>query len=484
LSHLESNPPLPEPPTEHELPHSFESEQSVLGAVLLEAKAMDEIDLKGSEFYAPAHRKIFDCMLELGEDGEPIDVTTLTARLQEKGWMDQVGGFGYLAKLAGFVPTAANVGHYVNIMKERHLQRQLILELEDRLAEARSTDDPGKLVAKTQADLDALADTGARKKEFRWIYDILPECFEDVEKAYNHKGEVTGITSGYPDLDKMTSGFQNSDLIIVAARPSVGKTAFALNVARNAAQSKIVDQTIQDGETVAVFSLEMSEKQLVNRMICAEANVDASRMRTGHLQGDDWEKLSMAIGSLSEAQIHIDDTPAITVSEIRRKCRKLQKEKGLGLIIVDYLQLIEGRRKGENRTQEVSEISRSLKALAKEMDVPVIALSQLSRSVEQRQDKRPMLSDLRESGAIEQDADIVAFLYRDDYYDKETEKKNIIEIIISKQRNGPTGTVELVFLKNFNKFVTLDRGHVEAMSNVTPLPTKPRPSNTAGRHWA
>jgi replicative DNA helicase len=284
------------------------------------------------------------------------------------------------------------------------------------------------------------------------IRDVLMEVFERVEHLYNHKGGVTGIPSGFPDLDKMTSGFQRSDLIIVAARPSVGKTAFALNIAQNVA--------VRAGETVAIFSLEMSAGQLVQRMICAEANVDAGRMRTGFLEGDDWEKLAMAIGALSEAQIYIDDTPGVTVADIRAKCRRLKKEKGLGMILIDYLQLIQGRGKpGENRQQEVSEISRTLKQIARELEVPVIALSQLSRGVEQRQDKRPMMSDLRESGSIEQDADIVAFLYRDDYYDKESEKKNIIEIIIAKQRNGPVGTVELVFLKNYNKFVSLDRQH-------------------------
>jgi len=287
------------------------------------------------------------------------------------------------------------------------------------------------------------------------IRDVLMDVFEQIEFLYNHRGGVTGIPSGFPDLDRMTSGFQRSDLIIVAARPSVGKTAFALNIAQNVG--------VRARETVAIFSLEMSASQLVQRMVCAESNVDAGRLRTGRLEGDDWEKLTMAIGALSEAEIYIDDTPGVTVADIRAKLRRLKKERGLGLVVIDYLQLIQGRGKpGENRQQEVSEISRTLKQIARELEVPVIALSQLSRGVEQRQDKRPMLSDLRESGSIEQDADIVAFLYRDDYYDRETERKNIIEIIIAKQRNGPVGTVELVFLKNFNKFVSLDRTHGDA----------------------
>lgn len=285
------------------------------------------------------------------------------------------------------------------------------------------------------------------------IKDVLMEVFDKVETLFNQKGSTTGVKSGFVDLDKMTSGFQRSDLIIVAARPSVGKTAFALNIAQNIG--------VREKETVAIFSLEMGAAQLVQRMICAEANVDAGRLRTGFLEPEDWEKLTMAIGSLSEANIYIDDSPSVTVADIRAKCRRLKKEKGLGMILIDYLQLIHGRGKGDNRQQEVSEISRTLKQIARELNVPVIALSQLSRGVEQRQDKRPMMSDLRESGSIEQDADIVAFLYRDDYYDKESEKKNIIEIIIAKQRNGPVGTVELAFLKNFNKFVNLDRSHQE-----------------------
>ncbi len=314
-------------------------------------------------------------------------------------------------------------------------------------------DDVGILLGEAEQRIMELSNRRS-SNGFISIRDVLMEVFEKVELLYTQKGGTTGIPSGFTDLDKMTAGFQRNDLIIVAARPSVGKTAFALNIAQNVG--------VRARETVAIFSLEMSAAQLVQRMICAESNVDAGRLRTGYLEGDDWEKLTMAIGSLSEAQIFIDDTPGITVSDIRAKCRRLKKERGLGMILIDYLQLIQGRGKaGENRQQEVSEISRTLKQIARELEVPVIALSQLSRGVEQRQDKRPMMSDLRESGSIEQDADIVAFLYRDDYYDKESEKKNIIEIIIAKQRNGPVGTVELAFLKNFNKFVGLDRQHQE-----------------------
>ncbi|MGG5832112.1 replicative DNA helicase, partial [Bacillus pumilus] len=282
------------------------------------------------------------------------------------------------------------------------------------------------------------------------IKDVLVQTYDNIEQLHNRKGDITGIPTGFSELDRMTAGFQRNDLIIVAARPSVGKTAFALNIAQNVAT--------KTDESVAIFSLEMGAEQLVMRMLCAEGNINAQNLRTGNLTEEDWGKLTMAMGSLSNSGIFIDDTPGIRVSEIRSKCRRLKQENGLGMILIDYLQLIQGSgRSSDNRQQEVSEISRALKSLARELEVPVIALSQLSRGVEQRQDKRPMMSDIRESGSIEQDADIVAFLYRDDYYDKESENKNIIEIIIAKQRNGPVGTVSLAFVKEYNKFVNLER---------------------------
>jgi len=438
-------------------PQNLEAEQAVLGAILLEIEALVAAmeRLKSEDFYSVAHQRIYDAMVALNDDNEPIDLITLTARLQDLGQMEEVGGIIYLTKLANAVPTAANVEYYASIVEEKSILRRLIRTATQIVSNGyASEDDVGVLLNDAEARIMEIA-SRRTSTGFISIRDVLMEVFERVEFLFNNRGGVTGIPSGFVDLDKMTSGFQPNDLIIVAARPSVGKTAFALNIAQNVA--------VRASETVAIFSLEMSAAQLVQRIICAESNVDAQRMRTGHLEGDDWEKLSMAIGSLSEAQIFIDDTPGITVSDIRAKCRRLKKEKGLGMILIDYLQLIQGRGKaGENRQQEVSEISRTLKQIARELEVPVIALSQLSRGVEQRQDKRPMMSDLRESGSIEQDADIVAFLYRDDYYDKESEKKNIIEIIIAKQRNGPVGTVELVFLKNFNKFVSLDRSHGEA----------------------
>lgn len=438
-------------------PQNMEAEQAVLGAILLEAEALitSMERLRAEDFYSVSHQRIFEVMVALGEDGEPIDLVTLTARLQDLGQLDEVGGVSYLAKLAGAVPTAANVEYYAQIVEEKSMLRRLIRTATQIVSSGYATeDDVGVLLGDAERRIMELSQNRS-SSGFISIRDVLMEVFERVEFLYNHRGGTTGIPSGFVDLDKMTAGFQRNDLIILAARPSVGKTAFALNVAQNVA--------VRAGESVAIFSLEMSAAQLVQRMVCAESNVDATRMRTGELKGDDWEKLSMAIGSLSEAQIYIDDTPGITVADIRAKCRRLKKEKGLGMILIDYLQLIQGRGKaGENRQQEVSEISRTLKMIARELEVPVIALSQLSRGVEQRQDKRPMMSDLRESGSIEQDADIVAFLYRDDYYDKETEKKNIIEIIIAKQRNGPVGTVELVFLKQFNKFVNLNHSHAEA----------------------
>lgn len=437
-------------------PQNIEAEQAVLGAILLDTEslvtAMERVT--SDDFYRGAHQRIFETMIELAEANEPVDLITLTARLQNKQLLEEVGGVTYLSELANAVPTSANVDYYAAIVEEKSMLRRLIRTATQIVSNGyASADDVGLMLSEAEQRILEISNRRSGSG-FISIRDVLMDVFERVEFLYNHKGGATGIPSGFTDLDKMTSGFQRSDLIIVAARPSVGKTAFALNIAQNVG--------VRAKETVAIFSLEMGASQLVQRMICAEANVDATRLRTGHLEADDWEKLTMAIGSLSEAEIFIDDSPSVTVADIRAKCRRLKKEKGLGMILIDYLQLIHGRGKGDNRQQEVSEISRTLKQIARELEVPVIALSQLSRGVEQRQDKRPMMSDLRESGSIEQDADIVAFLYRDDYYDKESEKKNIIEIIIAKQRNGPVGTVELAFLKNFNKFVSLNHTHQDA----------------------
>ena len=433
-------------------PQSVEAEQAVLGALLIEADAVTTVSeiLQPDDLYRKSHQLIFEAILRVSESGEPVDLITVTAHLQNQGQIDEIGGVVYLANLANSVPTAANVDHYATIVKEKSIMRRLI----NTATKIATTGYEGGLEVSEMIDeaekrILEISQAGSVNKGFTPIKDVLLNTFERIEFLFNNKGQVTGIPSGYPDLDKMTSGFQRSDLIILAARPAVGKTAFALNVAQNIA--------VRAGETVAIFSLEMGAEQLVQRMLCAEANIDASKMRTGFLDEDDWPKLTMAVGTLSEASIYIDDTPGVNVQDIRAKCRRLKAEHGLGLVMIDYLQLIAGRGKGDNRQQEVSEISRTLKLMARELNCPVIALSQLSRSVEQRQDKRPMMSDLRESGSIEQDADIVSFLYRDDYYNPESERKNIIEVIIAKQRSGPTGTVELVFLKNFNKFVSLER---------------------------
>ncbi|RKN85986.1 replicative DNA helicase [Paenibacillus ginsengarvi] len=442
-------------------PQNLEAEQAVLGAILLDSDALITVmeRIGSDDFYRTSHQHIFGSMLELAQQNEPIDLITLTARLQDNQQLEGVGGVTYLSQLANSVPTAANVDYYAQIVEEKSMLRRLIRTATQIVSSGYAgEDDVSSLLGDAEKRILEISQRQSGSG-FISIRDVLMEVFEKVEFLYNHKGGNSGIPSGFPDLDRMTSGFQRSDLIIVAARPSVGKTAFSLNIAQNVG--------VRAKETVAIFSLEMGAAQLVQRMICAEANVDATRMRTGQLEGDDWEKLTMAIGTLSEANIYIDDSPSVTVADIRAKCRRLKQEKSLGMILIDYLQLIQGRGKaGENRQQEVSEISRTLKQIARELNVPVIALSQLSRGVEQRQDKRPMMSDLRESGSIEQDADIVAFLYRDDYYDKESEKKNIIEIIIAKQRNGPVGTVELAFLKNYNKFVSLDRTHQEVAAGA------------------
>ncbi|MBO9609185.1 MAG: replicative DNA helicase [Paenibacillaceae bacterium] len=446
-----------------ETPADKEAEMAVLGAILAfpdeAAETFQTVHgtLQGGEFYGEGHARLFRAMCNLADEGEPIDLVTVTGRLKETDELESIGGVAFLTQLAQSVPTNANVGHYAERVHEMFLRRQAIKTAVELLREAARQQDVNGFVASAEAALSRLSDKATPAKEFQPIRDVVMQVWEEAETRYNARDSnrgISGLKSGYPDLDRMTAGFQKSDLIIVAARPSVGKTAFALNIAQNIG--------IIEKQTVAIFSLEMSAAQLVQRMICAESQVDANRMRTGYFEGDDWERMGMAVGALADANILIDDTPGITVNEIRSKSRRLKKERGLGLILIDYLQLIQGRGgRGVNRQEEVSQISRTLKQLARELEVPVIALSQLSRGVEQRQDKRPMMSDLRESGAIEQDADIVAFLYRDDYYDKQSEKKNIIEIIIGKQRNGPTGTVELAFLKNFNKFVTLDRTHEE-----------------------
>ncbi|RNF39919.1 replicative DNA helicase [Planococcus salinus] len=438
-------------------PHNHEAEQSVIGAIFLEPQSLITVAeiVMPEDFYRIAHQKIFQTMLTLSDQGKAIDVVTVTEELSVKKELEDVGGLSYLTEIANSVPTAANVAHYAHIVEEKALLRRLIRVATSIVEDGFTREDEVEALL-SEAE-KKMMEVSSRKNagDFTHIKDVLVKTYDNIELLHTRKGDVTGIPTGFRDLDHITAGFQRNDLIIVAARPSVGKTAFALNVAQNVAT--------KTDENVAIFSLEMGAEQLVMRMLCAEGNIDAQVLRTGALQNEDWRKLTMAMGSLSNAGIFIDDTPGIRVNDIRAKCRRLKQEYGLGMIMIDYLQLIQGPgRSGENRQQEVSDISRSLKALARELEVPVIALSQLSRGVEQRQDKRPMMSDLRESGSIEQDADIVSFLYREDYYDKETEDQNMIEIIVAKQRNGPTGTVKLAFVKEYNKFVTIDWSQHEA----------------------
>ncbi|MBP2257462.1 replicative DNA helicase [Virgibacillus alimentarius] len=443
-------------------PHNIEAEQAVIGAIFLEPEAFSQASelLMPDDFYRAGHQRIFQTMMKLSDRGEPIDLVTVTTSLSNEKTLDEVGGVSYLTDLASSVPTAANIIYYSKIVEEKALLRRLIRTATDIVTTTYAKEDEVEDVL-NEAEKSIL-EVSSRKNSgsFKAIKDVLIEVYDNIEQLHQNDGDVTGIPTGFRDLDRITSGFQRNDLIIIAARPSVGKTAFALNVAQNVA--------INTDESVAIFSLEMGADQLVSRMLCAEGNIDAQRLRTGKLEAEDWSKLTMAMGSLSNAGIFIDDSPGIRVSEIRSKCRRLKQEHGLGMILIDYLQLIQGSvNSKENRQQEVSEISRSLKGLARELNVPLIALSQLSRGVESRQDKRPMMSDLRESGSIEQDADIVGFLYRDDYYDSESEKQNIIEIIISKQRNGPVGNVELAFVKEYNKFVDLD--HRYDSSDIPPV---------------
>jgi len=581
-------------------PQNIEAEQAVIGAVFLDSEALIKAAeiLLPEDFYRTAHQRIFRVMIELAERGEPVDIVTVTSELQDRKLLEEIGGVSYLSDLAESVPTAANVEYYSRIIEEKSLLRRLIQTATEIAASGYASDEEVETIL-DEAERNIL-DVANRRTvgSFQSIKDVLVEAYENIEKLHHRKNEVTGVATGFVELDRITAGFQRSDFIVVAARPSVGKTAFALNISQNVAT--------KTNENVAIFSLEMGAQQLVMRMLCAEGNIDSQKLRTGKLEPEDWEKLTMAMGSLSKAGIYIDDMPGIRVSDIRAKCRRLKQEKGLGLVVIDYLQLIQGSKKGENRQQEVSEISRSLKALARELEIPVIALSQLSRGVESRQDKRPMMSDIRESGclsydtlitradtgervklgllvgqkdipvlsmnenlklevsliekvfssgykqlfelktasgrtikatanhpfytvdgwkaveqlqigskiavtrdtklielanshiywdeivsitplgveevfdatvpgnhnfvandfivhnSIEQDADIVAFLYRDDYYNKESENPNMIEIIIAKQRNGPVGTVELAFIKEYNKFVNLDRRHDES----------------------
>ncbi|KAF3304742.1 replicative DNA helicase [Carnobacterium sp. PL17GRE32] len=440
-------------------PQSIEAEQAVLGAILLDSDVFISVleYVSADDFYSRANQLIFEAMEELNRDDEAIDALTVQQKLNNMHMLEKVGGYEYIFQLANDTPTAANAEYYARIVEEKSLLRKLI-QASNKIARESFEQEESVSVILDEAEKSILNVAENRNRNgFIHIRDVVFESMQNLDDLSKNGQDVTGIPTGYPDLDAMTAGLQPEELIILAARPAVGKTAFALNIAQNVA-------TKQDG-VVAVFSLEMGAGSLVNRMICAEGSINAGHLRTGQLTEDEWSDLIVASGALSEADIYIDDTPGIRVTEIRSKSRRLLKERGrLDLIVIDYLQLIEGSgKRNENRQQEVSDISRQLKKIAKELHVPVIALSQLSRGVEQRQDKRPVLSDIRESGSIEQDADIVAFLYRDDYYERgEGEEDdgggeprledNIVEVIIEKNRSGARGTVKLIFTKEFNKF--------------------------------
>ncbi len=434
-------------------PHDDEAEQAVLGSMLTDKEAVVaaiEI-LKSDDFYRNDNSTIYDAIMSIYGKGEPIDIITLKDELTSMGKLEAVGGLEYLASLPEKVPTTANASKYVKIVEEKSLLRSLIKTANDLI----------QLGYSQNEEIETIMDSAEKKifdimqrksqKGYESIKDILVDSFTELQELYNNKQHITGVATGFIDLDNKTAGFHKSDLILIAARPAMGKTAFALNIATNAA--------ISSNTPVVVFSLEMSKEQCANRILCAQAMVDSSKVQKGDINDDEWTKLAMASGELSESSgIFIDDTPGITVAEIRAKCRKLKIEKNIGLIVIDYLQLISGSGKATGREQEIAEISRSLKILAKEIDVPVIALSQLSRAPEARTDHRPMLQDLRESGSIEQDADMVMFIYRDDYYNPQSEQTNIAEIIIAKNRSGPVGTVELLWMPSYTKFANKFNG--------------------------
>ena len=433
------------------LPHSMEAEQSVIGSMIMSRDAIIEASeiITGADFYQQQYGIVFEAMIELNDEGKAVDLVTLQERLKEKDLPPEISSMEFVRDLLSAVPTSANVKYYAEIVAEKSMLRKLIKTTEEisnacYLGKEKTQD----ILETTEKKIfDLVQNRGSQ--EFVPIRQVVLNAIEKIEKASRNQGSVTGIPTGFIDLDYKTSGFQPSDLILVAARPSMGKTAFVLNIAQYMA--------FRNNVTAAIFSLEMSKEQLVNRLLALESKVDSQNIRTGNLEDEEWAKLIEGANIIGNSHLIIDDKPGISISELRSKCRKYKMEHNLGIIFIDYLQLMTGSGRSESRQQEISEISRSLKALARELNVPVVALSQLSRAVEQRPDHRPMLSDLRESGAIEQDADVVMFIYRDDYYNKDSENKNIAEIIIAKQRNGPIGTVNLVWMPNYTKFVNMKK---------------------------
>ena len=433
------------------LPHSMEAEQSVIGSMIMSRDAIIEASeiITGADFYQQQYGIVFEAMVELHDEGKAVDLVTLQERLKEKDLPPEISSMEFVRDLLSAVPTSANVKYYAEIVAEKAMLRKLIKTTEE-ISNAcylgkEKTQDILEVTEKKIFDL--VQNRGSQ--EYVPIRQVVLNAIEKIEKASRNQGSVTGIPTRFIDLDYKTSGFQPSDLILVAARPSMGKTAFVLNIAQYMA--------FHNNVTAAIFSLEMSKEQLVNRLLALESKVDSQNIRTGNLEDEEWAKLIEGANVIGNSNLIIDDKPGIYISELRSKCRKYKMEHNLGIIFIDYLQLMTGSGRSESRQQEISDISRSLKALARELNVPVVALSQLSRAVEQRPDHRPMLSDLRESGAIEQDADVVMFIYRDDYYNKDSENKNIAEIIIAKQRNGPIGTVNLVWMPNYTKFVNMKK---------------------------
>jgi len=434
-------------------PQNIEAEQSILGSILLENSAINIVQeiLSPADFYSEAHRKIFNAIVELSEKNEPVDLITLNNALKDKNLLNAIGGSTYLASLVDNIPSAANVANYSKIVKEKAILRGLIGSATDIIESCYETgSDVDQILDKAEHSIFEISENKVRTSFFP-IRDIVKDSFRSIEDLYSRKELITGVPTGFEKIDDLTAGLQKSELIIIAGRPSMGKTAFALNIALNAAMKEQIP--------VAVFSLEMSKEQLAFRLLSSEAKVDAQRLRKGFLGETDWPKLTTAAGRLSDAPLFIDDTPAITVLEMKAKSRRLKADAGLGLIVVDYIQLMRSGSYRESREQEISEISRSLKALAKELKVPVVALSQLNRKVEDRTNRRPQMADLRESGAIEQDADVIAFIYRDEVYDRSDDNinKGIAEIIVAKQRNGPTDTVKLAFVDKYTSFENLVR---------------------------
>ncbi len=435
--------------TGKEVPQNIDAEQSVLGALLMDHNVLYKVSrfLRPEDFYLEGHRLIYQAYLELDEAGIVPDLLTVTDKLRQHGNLEKVGGATYVASLPGMVPTSANVESHARIVEEKSLLRSII-SIANRVA-GMGYECEGEAERLIDEAERMLLELGSRRSSasFTQLDRILVDIFKIIEDRFRNKGKLTGVLTGFTDLDKLCCGLQAGDLIIVAGRPAMGKTAFGLTVAHNAA--------LHGKVPTAVFSMEMSKAQLVQRILCAESMVDMQKVRKGNLSELDWNKLTESAARLAGIPLYIDDSPGLSVRQVRAKARRLKAEKGLGLIVIDYLQLMQGSARAENRQQEIADISRSLKALAKDLDVPVLALAQLSRSVEQREKKKPIMSDLRESGSLEQDADVVMFIYREEYYKANSEKKGIAEIIVAKQRNGPTGSVELAFLKEYTRFMNL-----------------------------